>query len=311
MKTKQMMEIIYDGRVFEVKQSKIIDFLLKIFHTNRKHKDRLFVKLFDNREALLELYNAVNGSNYKNPGELVITTLEDAVYMGMKNDCSFLIGSHLNLYEHQSTFNPNMPLRGFLYFASALQGYLAVNQINIYSRYLVKLPTPQYIVFYNGTEDYPDRIEQRLSDAFEKPGGCMEFRAVMLNINLGHNSELMEQCRLLEEYSIFIDKIRDYLEQKLSTEDAVDAASQYCIENDILKQFLLKNRNEVRQLILTEYNEKKHMEMERRDERAEGIREGKFAVAKLMLERGETIEYICEITELSREEIETALERRK
>lgn len=108
MKQKQILEIIYEDRTIKVKKPWFLKILRKIFRVNRKHKDRLFIKLFNDKKALLELYNAVNQSDYTDADELMITTLEDAVYMGMKNDCSFLVGNYLNLYEHQSTFNPNM-----------------------------------------------------------------------------------------------------------------------------------------------------------------------------------------------------------
>lgn len=280
MKQKQVLEVIYNGNKVKVKRSRLITILRKLFRTNRKHKDRLFIKLFSDKASLLELYNAVNSSHYENPDELMITTLEDAVYMGMKNDCSFLIGNCLNLYEHQSTFNPNMPLRGFLYFASIIQGIIAVDteggNSRIYGPEVIKLPTPRYIVFYNGTEEIPDRCEMRLSDSFETSGGCMEFTALMLNINLGHNKKIMEQCRQLEEYSLFIDRIRYYKSNGYADEEAIDSASRDCIEKNILREFLLKNRSEVRKLILTDYDEKEHMDLIARQSLKKGKIEGKI-----------------------------------
>lgn len=149
----------------------------------------------------------------------------------------------------------------------------------------------------------PDRMEMRLSDAFENLDGCMEFTAVMLNINLGHNQELMAQCKQLEGYSVFVEKVRYYKKLGYAAEKAVDAAAEYCIEHDILAEFLQKNRNEVRDLILTEYNEKKHMEMERRDSRQEGLEEGLQTAAYNMLKKGLSIDLIQECTGLSKEEI--------
>ncbi len=239
MKQKQVLEIIYEGKTVKVKKSWLMRVLHKIFRVNRKQKDRLFLKVFSEKKALLELYNAVNHSDYTNADELVITTLEDAVYMGMKKDCSFLIGNYLNLYEHQSTFNPNMPLRGLLYFAGVLQGFLAVSQENIYGEKLIKIPTPKYIVFYNGTDAYEDRVELKLSDAFEHPDGCMEFTAVMLNINLGHNKAIMNQCKLLEEYATFIEQIRVFQGEGFELDEAIDMASEYCMEHDVLREFLI------------------------------------------------------------------------
>lgn len=308
MKQKQILEIIYEDRTIKVKQSWFLKILRKIFRVNRKHKDRLFIKLFSDKKALLELYNAVNQSDYTDADELMITTLEDAVYMGMKNDCSFLVGNYLNLYEHQSTFNPNMPLRGLLYFAGLLQGFLAVNQVDIYGEKLVKIPTPKYVVFYNGTDTMEDRVELKLSDAFEVPGGCMEFTAIMLNINLGHNHKMMNQCKLLGEYATFIEQIRGFQRSGYELEDAVDAASEYCIEHDVLKDFLLKNRNEVRQLILTEYNEKKHLDNVKENAREEGREEGRkderTDIAMKLRKKGVSLSTISEVTGLSVDEIQ-------
>ena len=109
----------------------------------------------------------------------------------MKNDMAFLLNIVLNLYEHQSTFNPNMPTRALLYFAKMYEKFIAKHEINIYSSTPKKLPFPQHIVFYNGTRDEPDRQILKLSDLFEKPPSdltpCLECTSLMLNINYGHN----------------------------------------------------------------------------------------------------------------------------
>ena len=84
---------------------------------NREHKDRLFKIIFQEKSDLLCLYNAINGTTYDNPDDLTITTMEDVIYISMKNDVSFLVDCRMNLYEHQSTYNPNMPLRGMFYFS--------------------------------------------------------------------------------------------------------------------------------------------------------------------------------------------------
>lgn len=120
---------------------------------NREHKDMLFHLIFENKEDLMTLYNAVNKTEYTNVEDLQITTFNDAVYMSMKNDVSFLFENKMNLYEHQSTFNPNMPIRGFEYFAELYSTYMEQNHLDVYGSTQVKLPTPQYIVFYNGTKD--------------------------------------------------------------------------------------------------------------------------------------------------------------
>ena len=119
---------------------------------NRAYKDRLFIKIFERKEDLLSLYNAVNGSDYQDPDELEITTLDNAIYMHMKNDISFLIDGYMSLYEHQSTFNPNMPLRDCLYMLQIYQNHIDSQELDLYSSVLLKIPTPRLVVFYNGQE---------------------------------------------------------------------------------------------------------------------------------------------------------------
>ena len=164
---------------------------------NEKYKDRLFRKIFGYEKYkgnLLSLYNALNGTKYTNPDDLEITTIDEAIWMGMKNDVSCIINCNMALYEHQSSYSPNMPLRGLMYFGKLYNKYVKVNKQNIYGSKLVKIPTPQYYVFYNGERDYPDRIELKLSDAFQKEGkeGDFQWTAIMLNINFGKNKKLVE-----------------------------------------------------------------------------------------------------------------------
>ena len=180
---------------------------------DREYKDRL---VFSNKEDLLSLYNAVSGTEYEDPDELEINTLGNVLYLSMKNDISFLVSGTLNLYEHQSTYNPNMPMRGLLYYEKLYEKIIARNNINIYGSSAKTFPFPQHIVFYNGTDSQPDRTVLRLSDLFEKGGEgrtpALECTTVMLNINYGHNRELMEKCRRLKEYAIFVDRVRKNLE---------------------------------------------------------------------------------------------------
>lgn len=284
----------------------------KRWKVRRNYKDHLFIKLFHDKENLLELYNALNGTDYKNPEDLVITTIDDAVYMGMKNDCSFLIGHDINLYEHQSTYCPNMPIRGILYLADAYRSIIEGDNLNLYGSKLIKLPTPKYIVFYNGESNRAEREELRISDAFEAKDGCLEFTTTMININKGHNQDLMEKCRMLKDYSLFIDKVREYEKTKKTLKEAIDEASVYCIKHDIMKDYLIKHRNEVRDVLLTEFNAKKQREMDRRDAREEGRIEGnaegreaeiiEFVIKKV--KRGQTLEQIADMLEKNPEKIE-------
>lgn len=159
----------------------------RFYKANRNHKSSLFCLSFREKEHLLELCNAVNGTAYMNPDDVTVCTLEDAVYIGIKNDISFLFGEMLNLYEHQSTRNPNMPMRGILYLARNYESYIEQNQLNIYGKAQVKFPLPQYYVFYNGKEDEPDRRELWLTDAVDY--------AIDRCIEEGILKDLLMKCR--------------------------------------------------------------------------------------------------------------------
>ena len=246
---------------------------------NKKYKDRLFRLIFHEKEDLLELYNAINGSDYTTVEDLEITTIEDVVYMGMKNDISFIIYDFLNLYEHQSTYSPNMPIRGFLYLSDLYRTYVEKHKLNLYGSKQIHLPFPQYIIFYNGKKEEPDRHELCLSDAFEKVKDehtpCVECRARLLNINWGHNKELLEKCRKLKEYSQFVARIRNRLEEGEPLIETVEIIVDECIQEGILADILSKNRAEVCNVILTEYDAESHIAMEKEWSKEEGKAEGK------------------------------------
>lgn len=271
----------------------------------RNYKDRLFRFIFQDKERLLELYNALNHSGYKNPDDLVINTLDDVIYMGMKNDISFLIGGTLNLYEHQSTYNPNMPLRGLLYFSRIYSNYIKSNELNLCSRTQVALPAPVYLIFYNGTDSEPDRKELSLSNAFQHTGTdfipCLECKAQLININYGHNQELMHNCKTLNEYALFISKIREQMNEGNELETAVARTVDECIQNGILKEILMKNRNEVIDMVLTSFNQELHDKQEREAAYHEGWAAGAKAeqlqLIKKKLARGKSISEIADALE--------------
>lgn len=269
---------------------------------NRQHKDRLFRAIFGYEKYkgnLLSLYNALNDKDYTNPEVLEITTIDDVIYMGIKNDISSIciLDSVMTLYEHQSCFSSNLPLRGLMYFGKLYGKYIEKNRLNIYGRKLVKIPVPQYFVFYNGTEEYPDHLSLRLSDAFygkmvgenfdrdangdnKNTPFCLseekafEWTAVMLNINYGKNKSLMEKCKILREYAILIDIIRRYQQEMEDAELSVTIAVDECISRGILKDFLQEHKAEVVDMCLTEYNEEETMRMFQEEAREEGMKEG-------------------------------------
>lgn len=240
---------------------------------NRKYKDRLFRLLFSEKEQLLELYNALNGSYYQNADDLEITTLDDVLYMKMKNDVSILLDDYLSLYEHQSTWNQNLPFRGLLYFAELFRQI--TKDKNIYGSKLIKLPTPIYIVFYNGNRNMGEEKILKLSDAFSHGNAQskMELEVKVLNINYGHNQKLMEQCKMLREYSIFVDKIKRY-SKEIGLEPAIDKAIKECIKENVLKDFLKRRRSEVICSILTEYDEEKVLAQIGQEHYEDGVEQG-------------------------------------
>ena len=247
---------------------------------NRNFKDTLFRKIFDNKKDLLSLYNALNDTEHTDEDLIEINTIEDAIYIGYKNDISFVIDSELNLYEHQSSVNKNMPIRGLIYLTELYKGYIERNGLRIYNETQVKLPFPRYIVFYNGRDGEPERRVMPLSDSYmtndsnkgQKP--CLELEALLVNINYGCNKEIMNKCQKLMEYSQLIALIRKYYDElvekyaKLGIHkskkeifaEAVSLAIEEAIRNNILKEILRNNKAEVTNMLLTEFDEKDYIE---------------------------------------------------
>ena len=239
----------------------------------RNYKDTVFRMLFNNKEALLSLYNAINGTHYDKTDDLEIITLENAVYMAMKNDIAFILGLYMNLYEHQSTLNPNMPLRDLFYIAKQMEK-LVVDD-TLYSSRVVKIPTPKFIVFYNGVDACEERRILKLSDAFQKKEEevDLELKVLVLNINAGMNRQIMESCQTLKEYSIYVERVRKY-RAVMPIEQAVEKAVTECIRENILADFLKKQRAEVVAMSILEYNEEEELKKIRASERRGGYDDG-------------------------------------
>ena len=234
----------------------------------KDYKDRLFRMIFNDREKLLELYNAMNGSDYKDASELQVVTLENAIYLSMKNDVAYVLHDELFLYEQQSTKNANMPLR-CLFYASDTYSVL-VKDKNIYGTKMLPLPAPTFVVFYNGKQKMDEEGELRLSDAFVKKqeNPNLEVIVKVKNINMGNSQELFEKCRPMRDYMIFVDKVRRY-SQEQTLEDAVEQTIRECMEEDVMADFLKRNRAEVVKMCLYEYDEEKQREFDREEGREE------------------------------------------
>lgn len=272
----------------------------------RNYKDTVFRKLFEDKRELLSLYNAVSGTAYDNPEELEVVTLDNAIYMSMKNDLAFIIDFELNLYEHQSTRNPNMPLRFLQYVTKEYERLVEKNLL--YRNHLVKIPAPHFIVFYNGTAPQPEKQLLKLSNAFfhREENPQLELKVLVLNINHGNNLRLMDECKILKEYAEYVDLVRNYA-SRMDIEDAVNLAVDTCIRNGILEDFLRKNKAEVVAMSIFEYDEEAVMALIRSDEREDGRNEGLLQakqedILELLEDFGEIPESlsmkICEETNL-------------
>ena len=240
----------------------------------RDYKSRMFTMIFSDKKELLELYNAVAKRNYNDPELLTINTLENAIYMSMKNDLSFLIDCRVPLFEHQSTYNPNMPVR-FLFYISDMYSTLTDGQ-NLYGTRLIQIPAPRFIVFYNGQEQRPEHEVLTLSKAYltQEEDVSLELIVEVFNINVGYNEELKKASKTLSDYAIYVQRIRDYRGKGFSIEESVERAIEECIKDGILKEFLRKNKAEAMAVSIYEYNEEEHMRMEREQHYEEGLKEG-------------------------------------
>ena len=241
---------------------------------NREYKSSIFAMLFRDKTKLLELYNAISKTEFTDPDLLKVVTLENAIYMGLKNDLSFIVLEiRLYLYEHQSTPNPNMPLRDLLYVADEFSDL--TKDMNLYGSRKIRIPAPHFFIFYNGEEERPDRDVLKLSDLYyeKEEDPSLELKAIALNINKGHNPELMETCQTLREYAEYTDRVRQYAKE-MPLEEAVERAITECIREGILEDFLKKNRAEAMKVSIYEYDAQKHIEMEKKDSYQAGRNDG-------------------------------------
>ena len=267
---------------------------------NRLYKARLFVMIFEDKKKLLELYNAVSGKHYEDPELLEINTLENAIYMSMRNDLSFLIDARLSLYEHQSTYSPNLALRFLFYLSDILSGMTA--DANLYGTKKVQIPAPRFVVFYNGEEEQPDRQILKLSElyAVKEEVPKLEMEILMLNVNQGHNPELMEACHTLWEYAEYTGRVRKYAKDQPIAE-AVERAITECIREGVLKEFLEKNRREAKNVSIYEYDQEKHIRQEREEAWEAGERKGEENKLKNQIQtklaKGKSVSEIAEALE--------------
>ncbi len=272
----------------------------------RVYKDTLFRAIYSGKDErskrwILSLYNALTGKNYTDTADLEITTLEDVIYITMKNDLSFLIDSQMNLFEHQSSVNPNMPLRGLMYFSKLYQKEVEKHDADIYGKTLVKIPSPRFVVFYNGNEEQGDIVKYRLSDSFEIPddSGEFEWTATVININKNHNEELQKKCESLYHYCVFVDRVKENLKNNMPLSEAVNEAVDFAISSKFLDGFFKEQRGAIMGDILTEFDQEAYD----RHRRAEGARDAKLENAKNFLKLGVAIETVAKGCSLPLEQV--------
>ncbi len=233
---------------------------------NREYKDSLFVDLFYGDETakknLLSLYNALHDTDYQDEEVIQKVKIDDVLYKNFKNDISFEMEGKVVVFgEHQSTVNPNIPLRCLLYAGRAYEQL--VEEEARYKTKLVKIPTPEFYTFYNGQKDYPLEKVLSLSDAYIIPAGdnSIELKVNVININSGKMHEILGKCKILWEYSVFIDTVRKYPNEK----DAIKRAINECIEKGILADYLRRKGSEVRNMLIAEYSYEKDIQVKQEE----------------------------------------------
>ena len=283
---------------------------------NRKYKDSVFVDLFSEdekaKENFLSLYNALHGTNLQLSCPVENIRLDNVMYMNIINDVSCLVDNKIIvLAEHQSTINENMPLRFLEYIARLYEKLQAPT--DRYLRKLSKIPTPEFYVFYNGKEDYPETTVLRLSNAFiVKPEQMpLELEVKVFNINKNKAADVLSRCKTLDEYSLFVEEVR--IQTQLDPENGFTNAVKICIEKGILKEYLQRKSREVINMLVAEYDYDTDIAVQREESLRIGIEQGfsdgayqkAIETAKNLLAMKFPIENIVKATGLSIQEVET------
>mgnify|MGYP002671781130 FL=1 len=244
--------------------------------TNRKIRDTVFCHFMSNESHLLSLCNALNNTGYDESSDITINTLEGSFFSNIKNDISFLLNNLMVvLIEHQTTINPNMPLRFLSYVDELYKRYTSTSHKKIYGGNLIKIPAPEFYVFYDGNDTSFEQQTLKLSDAFEIQSDKLELTVHVYNLADGMNDELKRKCLPIEEYSIFSNAYKHFRQQKMKIDHAVDAAIKYCLENNVMVEYLKNNQKEVIDMFGFEWNEKEAQEALIKTGEARGKLEGK------------------------------------
>ena len=257
---------------------------------NREYKSDVISMMLQIPEYALDVYNAMNDSAYTDPDMIQIMRLENGISLSVRNDASFFISNYLNLYEHQSTYSPNAPLRFLIYLTNLLK--TTIRKRDLYSRKRVQIATPHFAVFYNGTEKRPEKEVLKLSDAFVHHTDTpeIELTVTVYNINPDNNTQLLEKSEVLRSYMIFVNRVRENLEHQKKIaqnapeydeaayeeelEVAINEAIDYCVKHHIMEEFFRENRSEVTKSMVLDYTWERREELIRAEEYEDGKREG-------------------------------------
>jgi predicted transposase/invertase (TIGR01784 family) len=275
----------------------------------------MFRVLFNDEEKALRLYGAISGKTFDKETKVEIRTLENVFLSKVRNDLAFTVdGELIVIIEHQSSLNPNMPLRMFQYVFLFYE--LFYNPGNaLYKEKLIKLPKPVFYMLYNGTKPYPASGVIRLSDSFksvekgQRPG--LELIINVININYGVNMPILDKIDELKGYALFVEKVRRYMADGKKIQAAIKFAMYECLNEGILDDFLKKYKNEVDNMFSLVYDENIAKEVAREEGREDGLEqgleqgreEGQIQLIERMLLKGKPAEDIAEDTDVPLERI--------
>jgi len=253
---------------------------------NRENKDSMFRELFLDKEKLLNLYNAINQTNYTDINKMQIATLKQVLYMGKKNDISFIYQDRLIVFiEHQSTINGNMAVRLLRYAGLAYETLLQDD--DLYGTRQSPIPRPEFYVFYNGQTNFPMEETLRLSDGFiDKAEGEQPLEVVVkiININYHLEGDILERSKDLKNYSYFIHLVNKFQDDGRNLDNAIELAILTCMEQDILADFLKKHGSEVMNML--DWSFEKVLKARLKESHEEGLERGLEEGLEKGLEQG-------------------------
>lgn len=237
-----------------------------------KYKSSVFSMLLQEPKYALDVYNALNGSHYTDVNELQIINMESGVLLSIRNDSSFIVDAYLNMYEHQSTYNPNMPLRFLFYVSTAYKEYITWHKMDLYGSKKIHIPTPKFVVFYNGEATRPEREILNLSDMYEHKLDSydLELACEVYNINPEYNMVIQRKSYVLQGYMEFVEKVRKWKDIGIELKQAITQAVDECIQENALAEFFQEKRAEVIDMALLDCTFEAREYMIRRDAREEG-----------------------------------------